>query len=185
MTDTREVFTILEDDSTAVGVKLPARLGDGTIAVAGNHVPVVGWQNSAGNYIVPSLTAAGAVPVDTGSAGTKKHDSTEITVAALNTEEAVIDLTALTISKIHTLQVALGSAFQPCLWRVVQIDDATTTELARFVTGSGDFNFGLDQLGCIDFTTGGSGTQACRLLVTQLRGGLTDAHGTLCIIEAP
>lgn len=49
MANKREVFTILENDSTAEGVKLPARqAGD---SYGGNSVPVIGHKNAAGNFI--------------------------------------------------------------------------------------------------------------------------------------
>lgn len=57
MAEQREVFTILEDNSTAAGVKLPARAtGD---ASGGNHVPsLVAFDNSS-NYALIQLRAIG------------------------------------------------------------------------------------------------------------------------------
>lgn len=50
MSETRTVFTILEDNTTAEGVKLPARAeGD---AKGGNHAPVIDSVDSSGNYIL-------------------------------------------------------------------------------------------------------------------------------------
>lgn len=58
MADTREVFTILEDNSTAEGVKLPARAsGD---AAGGNHIPALVSKDGAGNYQLIQQRAAGA-----------------------------------------------------------------------------------------------------------------------------
>ena len=61
MSDKRDVFTILEDNSTAEGGKLPARAeGD---AIGGNHVPSLVAKDAAGNYALIEKRAAGdAVP---------------------------------------------------------------------------------------------------------------------------
>jgi len=57
MAETRTVFTILENNSTAEGVKLPARSeGD---AVGGNHAPAVIAKDSAGNYSLIELASEG------------------------------------------------------------------------------------------------------------------------------
>lgn len=58
MSDKREVFTILEDDGTGEGVKLPAR-AEG-VAAAGNHAPVMAAKDDAGNYKLIEMKAAGA-----------------------------------------------------------------------------------------------------------------------------
>ncbi len=58
MADKREVFTILEDDSTAEGVKLPARAEGDTSG--GNHAPVMAAKDDAGNYKLIELKAQGA-----------------------------------------------------------------------------------------------------------------------------
>lgn len=48
MADKREVFTIIEDNSTAEGIKLPGRAqGD---AAGSNHVPAMVAKDSSGNY---------------------------------------------------------------------------------------------------------------------------------------
>lgn len=49
MANEREVFTILENDSTGAGVKLPARQAGDTYG--GNQVPVISHKNAAGNFI--------------------------------------------------------------------------------------------------------------------------------------
>jgi hypothetical protein len=68
MADSRTVFTILEDNSTGAGVKLPARAaGD---ASGGNHAPVITAKDSSGNYQLieqrlqgQSASTVGALPV--------------------------------------------------------------------------------------------------------------------------
>jgi len=60
MTDEREVFTILESDSTANGVKLPARaIGD---AATGNHLPGIIAVDNSGNYVLIPVKIAGQAP---------------------------------------------------------------------------------------------------------------------------
>jgi hypothetical protein len=58
MADSRTVFTILEDNSTAEGVKLPARTEGAT--VGGNHVPSMVAKDASGNYKLIETRDAGA-----------------------------------------------------------------------------------------------------------------------------
>lgn len=62
MSDKREVFTILEDNTSAEGVKLPARVSGDT--VGGNNVPVLAGKDDSGNFIHLPVKQAGNAPDD-------------------------------------------------------------------------------------------------------------------------
>lgn len=175
MADTREVFAIIES-GTGEGQALLSRTDGGQLASLGNHAGVLAFKNSAGNDVKPQLDAAGAVPVSF-DAGTASSNSGEITVAALATEEDVIAIT-LAVNDVVKASMAMGSGFQPMQWVLYHNDNATLNELARFVTGPGDFSHTAN-LDNISFTCGATGTQELVLRVTQVRGPLTDAHGTI------
>ncbi len=207
MADVREVFTILEDNATAAGVKLPAR-AEGA-AVAGNHVPVAAAKDGAGNYqlvpiraegaavagnelpVLPAkdsggnwahipLDASGRIPVSTfpSSAGTKISDSDTV-VGVLNTATDIVVLT-LAVATAYEIPQFIGAATFSTLWEVIWNDDGTEEVLGQFLTGPGQFSFG-DRLEDVVFTSGATGTQELKLVATQLQGSATDMHGTLSI----
>lgn len=205
MAETREVFTPIED-STGEGLAyvgkapgaaqstdeqapvLPAVDGSSNLQniphrsvgdADSDGIPGFSFKDSSGNLVRPQLNSSGEIPV--GEAGTKAHASAVATIAALNTEQDVAEIT-LAASDVVDLTLAMGSAFQPMLWIVYKNDDSTRTELARFVTGPGDFSHALSlSSGDIQMTAGATGTQKIEIRATQLRGKLTDAHATIAI----
>ena len=181
MAETREVFTIIEDDLEE-GQALLSRQDGVTSAADGNHVGVLAFKDSSGDDVKPQLSAAGEVPVTLVS-GTPASNSDVATIAVINTEQDVATIT-LAVNDVVTANMAMGSAFQPMVWVLYHNDNATLNELARFVTGAGDFSH-LANLSNINFTAGAAGTQELVLRATQLRGKLTDAHGTISLSVAP
>ena len=180
MAETREVFTILED-GLGEGVALDAK-SEGDASGGLNGIPTLAFKDSAGNLVRPQLNASGALVVDTGGvAGTAQSASASVTIAALATEQ---DVAAVTVGNSESISasMAMGGAFQPCVWVLYHDDNSTLNELARFVTGPGDFQHSM----CMDnvnFTSGATGTQRLVLRATQLRGKLTDAHGTVSLLN--
>ena len=181
MADTREVFPIIED-SSGEGQALLARTDGGQAASTGFHAGVLAFKDSSGDDVKPQLAASGAVPV-TFAAGTPNSASAKETMDALNTEEDVVSITVAN-NDVVTANMAMGSAFQPMEWVLYQDDNSSLTELARFVTGPGDFSHSTE-LENITFTAGATGTQRLVLRATQKRGPLTDAHGTISLCIAP
>lgn len=145
-------------------------------------IPGFSFKDSSGNLIRPSLNADGTVPVSF-DVGTANSNSAASTIATLNTEQDVVAIT-LAVNDVVKANMAMGSAFQPMLWVLYHDNNATLNELARFVTGPGDFSHTAN-LDNIEFTAGGTGTQRLVLRATQLRGALTDAHGTISLTVAP
>ena len=175
MADLREVFTTIES-GTGEGQPLLSRQDGVTSAATGNHVGVLAFKDNSGDDVKPQLNLDGTVPVSFAS-GTSNSASGEVTVAALNTEEDVIAIT-LANNDVVNASMAMGGSFQPALFILYSDDDGTLAEIARFITGPGDFQHtaNLDNIG---FTAGATGTQRLVLRVTQLRGPLSDAHGTI------
>ena len=178
MADIREVFTIIENDSTGAGEKLPART-DGGQAATGNHMGVLAFKDNAGDDVKPQLTASGAIPTSPVAAGTSQSASAAITVAALATEETVASITVANDDVIDLTFASAGS-LQPCFFVVYKNDNGTRTEQARFVTGPGDYQNSTKYCD-VQFTMGAAGAQTVELRVTQIRGPLSDAHGTIAI----
>lgn len=181
MAETREVFTILENGS-AEGQPLLSRTDGGQLAATGNHAGVLAFKDSSGNDVKPQLSATGQLPV-TFAAGTPSSNSAGVTIAALNTEQDVVSI-AVAVNDVVEANMAMGSSFQPTLWVLYHNDNAVLNELCRFVTGPGDFAHTAN-LSNITFTAGATGTQELVLRATQLRGALTDAHGSISLSVAP
>lgn len=208
MAETRELFNILSDGSdegveykskvpgAAQGADeqapvIPAVDGSGNMQnipyrsvgdADSDGVPGFSFRDSSGNLVRPQLSATGQVPVSFQS-GTPDSASAVATIAALSTEQDVVSIT-VAANDVVEANMAMGSAFQPMLWVLYHDDNSSLNELARFVTGPGDFSH-LANLANITFTAGASGTQRLVLRATQLRGKLTDAHGTISLSVAP
>lgn len=78
----REVFTIVEDNSTQEGVKLPAR--SESDAVGGNHIPAITAKDSSGNYQLTSVRTAGQAAAGVNSTPTLPAKDLAGNLQALN-----------------------------------------------------------------------------------------------------
>ena len=145
-------------------------------------IPGFSFKDSAGNLVRPQLNADGTIGVSFAS-GTPNSNSASVTMAALNTEQDVVAIT-VAVNDVVNANMAMGGSFQPTVWVLYHDDNSTLNELARFVTGPGDFQHSTE-LDNISFTAGATGTQRLVLRATQLRGKLTDAHGTISLTVAP
>ena len=180
MAETRETFTIIED-ATAEGQALLSRQDGVTSAASGNHAGVLAFKNSIGNDVKPQLNASGQLPVTFASSGVPASASAQVTMAALATEQDVVSIT-LAVDDVVEASMAMGSSFQDTVWVLYHDDAGSLNELARFVTGSGDFSHVANLLN-VNFTAGAAGVQKLTLRANQLRGKLTDAHGTISLLN--
>ena len=175
-----EVFQVLAS-STGAG-ESPRTVVHATTSVIGiNAMPAPSFRDQSDLAVFPQLTSDGRIPVSLAATGTLLKTSGTATPGALNTDT---DVTAITLTATETYRVEgfAGSGFHPLLWTLIQDDDGTDTELARWVTGPGDFNF-QSSINCIEFTAGASGTQELKTVVQQLRGPLGAAHSFICALQ--
>ena len=179
MAEQAELFRILDDVAGSTGGQAPGARIEGEAAASIEGLIGFSFKDSSGNVILPALTAAGRLPVETTPQGAVIHDSAVSTPGALNTDVDVVTLT-LTASETYEVRFMQAGSFGPCIWAVEQTDDATVTDRINFVTGPGDFNHS-DTPDCIQVVAGASGTQELKLVGQQIRGALTDMHGTLCV----
>jgi len=178
----REVFSVLQDANKA-GTPLDLAVNATTAAAALQGLVGFAFQDSTGKVILPTLTSDGKISVDTEAfSGVQKKINNKAIVAALNTPQVIATLTGLTTTKTVEIQKVLGSSTQSCFWQVIQTDNATPTILTEFVTGPGQFSY-TDDLGKMQFVTGGTGTQKIEISVSQLNGKLSDAHATIVVKE--
>jgi hypothetical protein len=179
MADTNELFNTLEDGSgNGVAIRQKA---EGDAPSTDNGLMGFSFKDSSGNLVLPQLNASGQLPVTPGAAGTPISGSAVATPVSLNTDTDVVVI-ALTASETYECSMAMGSSFQPVEWNLVHNDNGTPNELARFVTGPGSFAHNVDFKN-IAFTAGAAGTQELKLIGSQKRGGLSDMHGTVSVLE--
>jgi hypothetical protein len=179
MADEREVFTILEDDLTGGGVKLPARSEGDT--VAGNEIPVLPAKDNAGNYQHIPLDATGAVIVtSTSTPGVQQTDAGTITSSALNTDDTVAEITGLANSTTYECTLYSVSALKPTRWKLQLNDNGTPNTFETILTSSGQYSYQSDLK--LSITTGAAGAQSIRVVGAQLRGPLSDKHATIKIV---
>jgi len=180
MADSRELFPVLAA-SDGAGVPLD-QMQQGNDPTSKNGSIGFAFRDSSGNVVLPQLDSAGRLPVITeGLGGTRQYASGVATPSALLTDTDVITET-LTVSTDYIVGTLTGSSFHSTLWKLIFDDDGSETELARFLTGPGDFNHTIPT-DCIQFSAGATGTQELKVVAQQLWGKLSDMHASLCYIE--
>ena len=181
MSDTQEIFNILEDESSAEGRSAIARINNVDLAAAIRGMIGFSFQTHDGKVVLPTLTTDLKVPVSLDSAGIHSEAHGTVTPGGAGVRTLVVTAT-LTVDKLYKLDFLSGASTQTVLWEVEQVDDATNTVRHKFITGSGQFT---DQMsaGCWEFDAGASGTQEVRLYGTQVKNNASDMNGTICLLQ--
>ncbi len=99
----------------------------------------------------------------------------------VGSEEDVVVL-SLNVLKTYKNFEINGSASRHTDWRVLQVNDATTTELWTFETGPGKFSHYMC-FRSVNVTSGSVGTQQIKLVATQVQGGPTELRGIIGVFE--
>ena len=177
MANIREVFPILEDASNVGAVPTKSQSGDSASGKIG--MTAFGFRDSSGNLILPQLTAAGKISVDTGaSSGTCK--SAYGTNAGSLTN---VNLGVITLLKGYSGVEASFSCSRAALAEVVWNDNGAETILGWIMTGPGQFTARFD-VDCLIFTSGATGTQQLILRALNLDKA-SNLYGTIAVLEAP
>jgi len=181
MADLREVFPILQDDSTGAGEAPVSRI-EGEVAAAKEGLIGFSFKDSSGNVVLPQLLSNGKLPVDTESvAGTCLYADGEDASPVVSTASDVVTLVAGLNQ--YTNLLLSGSCLRTSLFELVHIDDVgvtdTETSLGKFLVGPGQFSFCCESL-CRSFdATGGTGVQnfvlrgTCLFHASTLRGEIS------------
>lgn len=177
MANVRESFPTLEDTSGEGVVLSQVESGDSPINKNGS----IGFafRDSSGNVVMPQLTAEGKLPVDTeAAAGTEKKaaalaggSSTEVEVASIT----------LTVNKVYTDINARVSCFRDAVFRLVQLDNVTETELDYALSGSGQYTNEMG-FGLLKITAGSTGTQKIRVMAKN-ENALSDFRAAITCLE--
>jgi len=128
MADLRTVFPILADSVTEAGEPAISRIeGEAAAAIAG----LIGFsfKDSSGNVVLPQLTTAGAIPVDTEADNIScLSDSGEVASPVVDTESDVVTL-SLTSSTVYRDIFFLVTATRWTLYRIYWVEDVGGTPI--------------------------------------------------------
>lgn len=162
MADPRTSFIVLEDSSSQAGLPLHKALEGEAIAAKNAHGALVAKSGTNFAYL--------KVDPSTGALLTTSEGATECQKAngELAAGSAALALVtgcsiALTVDTMYQNIAFVVSCRRDALFQIVQVDDATENILAEIVVGSGAYTVS-DQLHCMEFTTGSTGTQALKIV---------------------
>lgn len=163
MSDVREVFPILEL-ANGTGQTASART-DGDAAAAQYGIIGFSFKDSSGNVVLPQLSPNGELPTINGVPTICKSQYGELLAGSLT----IVDLATITLtaSTDYKKIEATGSCFRDTLFEIVQVDDATETQVDAFLIGAGQYSFKL-MLECSAFASGATGTQELILRATNI-----------------
>jgi len=210
MADERELFRTIKD-SAGDGEAVDLRQQGDAVSSANSHM-VLGAEDASNNLDLLQVQAEGSAVPTKGQANLTVKDESgnlqyipmldgrisvtsdipgtifednQTTTATKGTDVDSASLT-LTASRVYDEVEIIVSSFKPVLWKLVQIDDATTTTLFSVVTGSGSFDFSK-LFKNKQVTAGASGTQTLKITGNQLTGSGSDSdmHTYISCIEKP
>lgn len=179
MADVRESFPILED-ATGGGLALSkSQLGDVAAGKIGSTA--YSFRDVGGNLVLPMLDSEGRLMVTSDAAGVPKKAAAKIAGTAT---EAVVCEIALTPGKTYGKMSVSASCFKEAIFRVVQLDGTTETELGYLLSGPGCYNGALT-LGAAEIVAGAAGTQKLQLKGSNAFAGtsLSDLRGSIAASE--
>lgn len=169
------LFGILNDGNGA-GVGITLANPDTTLGSAiAATVASPAFINSAGVLVFPQLDAEGRIRVTMDGSGECNYAYGDL-IGSTSFQDVATATLAL-VKLYEQIGFTVSSATE-CDWELVHINDAAGTPvetiLSAWMTGPGQYSYGLDSLHCVDVnTTAGTGVQ--KLIV---RGKLLEATGS-------
>lgn len=181
MADLEEVFKITQDSVTGAG-EAPIAREEGEAGAGQGGLIGFSFKDSSGNVVLPALTAAGKLPVDTAAAaGTVIRDAQ--TVAGTGGVAADVITLTLVNDEVYNMSDYIGASSRIAKWELIWNNNGAETQLDAFITGPGQFSFSEEPKN-LQITAGSTGTQELILRGTALFRG-TDLHGRVSIIDLP
>jgi hypothetical protein len=161
MAEIRESFPTTE---TAAGAGAPLAQAVNTVTDPAGLTGSIAFsfKDSLGKVVLPALDPEGRVPVTLEGVGVEKFATGFLAAGSATMVDITGASVALTPDKIHSQIVVTVSCFRDAIFNLVQIDDATTTILARFRVGPGQYSYtwnGHKKL----VTAGSTGTQTLKV----------------------
>jgi hypothetical protein len=161
MAEVKEVFPIVADFATEAGESLHS-IQEGVAPSTRRGSIGFAFKDSSGNVVLPQLDSEGKLPVTSEGAGIEVAANGELAAGSLS----MADITGATLTltadaEYNNLQFVVSS-FRESVFHLVQIDDATTTILARVRVGPGQYTF-LWNGGKRKIVAGSTGTQTLKI----------------------
>jgi len=170
--------TLREADGSASALH---NVTEGSTPVGMNSLTGLVFRDSAGNLTRPQLLPDGSFPISEGAPGTPVCTNNQ-TVVNGNTAETDVATLTLTISETYANVMATVSCFSPTVYKLKQIDDATTTVLKVVKVGPGSYT--ADMLYDIKTIVAGAvGTQELKITGQRISGGPNDFDADLCAVQ--
>jgi hypothetical protein len=166
MADVRAPFAILEDGNNVGQVVRQIQVGDSPAAK--NGLLGFAFRDSAGNVVLPQLTAEGQLPVSLDTAGVILRERGTVSDLATNTPETVTGASLTLVASATYVEISFQvSCRRACLFQIVQLDDAAETILYDALVDAGQYTFkgGLD---VDEIIAGATGTQSLFVRATTL-----------------
>lgn len=175
----RESFPGLEDAAGAGVAMSKSEAGD----VAAGKIGSVGFafKDSAGNLILPQLDAEGRILVSMDASGTPKKASGVVTAGQATLLIVTGAELTLTASKNHSKIAVQVSCFRESYFELQQVDNLTTTVLARFRVGPGQYTAILNHP-AMEVLSGATGTQKLQVFGYNI-DKLSQLDANLSLIE--
>lgn len=144
------------------------------------NFPSMVAKDGSGNLQFLTVNASGQLAVDS-TPGVPK-DARGSALGSIGSYVAVATLT-LTASKVYESISTSASCTFPVVWKLEQVDDATTTIVAEGISGPGQFTIDFMPIN-VSRTAGATGTQQLKLSGKQLHGAASDMHAVVSAMES-
>jgi hypothetical protein len=178
MADVRAPFPSLVDTVTgAAAVLSKSQAGDAASGKTGSTA--FAYKDVSGNLILPSLNAAGAVPV--APPGVPVSGSTPTPVTGSTSAFQTVASATLTASKTYSQIEGFLSCYNDFIGQIVKSDNATETVIGWIVGGPGQTSAKYLMISQ-SFSSGATGTQLLLLKAKNLQV-ISDLYGTVAAVQ--
>ena len=141
----------------------------GTVAFA--------FKDSSGNLVLPQLDASGQIKVSF-TDNTCLKSTAGLVAGSTSLQDVTGASITLTASTSYKEIGFVLSCRRDSLFQIVQVDDATTTVIAEFIVGAGQYTI-VGELHCLVITAGATGTQTLKVRGKNFEGVSADLRATI------
>lgn len=137
---------------------------EGDAAAGKEGLVAFAFKDSAGDLVLPQLDSNGAIQTSLAATTTrKKSQAGELAAGSATLADVTNASITLTASKVYYGVSMIGSCRRDALFQLVQVNDATSTVLAEFIVGAGQYSFEAS-LPDLEITAGATGTQTLKVV---------------------
>lgn len=178
MAELRESFPTLENVATQEGVAFGARV-EGNAAAGVQGAIGFSFKDAAGNVVLPTLDAAGRLPIALDAAGNGKRARGQNSSGSAS-QVTIATMTLVANKRYENIHV-LVSCYRDATYQLIWNNNGTEEVLADLRVGPGHFTTSID-LGDMEIQAGATGTQQF-LLKAINENALSALSGTVSCKE--